>query len=100
MKPAEPLPHFFFFKQKTAYEMLRSLVGSEMCIRDRHGGERRAVRLEVDRPHLGDEFRVGHHPPELGPADESLFHLLFGRVPRLYREAVLGVHSSGCYSKA
>ena len=25
---------FNFFKQKTAYEMLRSLVGSEMCIRD------------------------------------------------------------------
>ena len=25
----------FFVKQKTAYEMLRSLVGSEMCIRDR-----------------------------------------------------------------
>ncbi len=24
----------FFFKQKTAYEMLRSLVGSERCIRD------------------------------------------------------------------
>ena len=28
---------FFFFKQKTAYEMLRSLVGSDMCIRDRSG---------------------------------------------------------------
>ena len=28
---------FFFFKQKTAYEMLRSLGGSEMCIRDRAG---------------------------------------------------------------
>ena len=26
---------FFIVKQKTAYEMLRSLVGSEMCIRDR-----------------------------------------------------------------
>ena len=26
---------FFFCRQKTAYEMLRSLVGSEMCIRDR-----------------------------------------------------------------
>ena len=26
---------FYFFKQKTAYEMLRSLVGSEMGIRDR-----------------------------------------------------------------
>ncbi len=25
----------FFFKQRTAYEMLRSLVGSEMCIGDR-----------------------------------------------------------------
>ena len=29
---------FFFFKQKTAYDMLRSLVGSEMCIRDRPEG--------------------------------------------------------------
>eukprot|EP00658_Telonema_sp_P-2_P019616 TRINITY_DN1773_c0_g1_i4.p1 TRINITY_DN1773_c0_g1~~TRINITY_DN1773_c0_g1_i4.p1 ORF type:complete len:105 (-),score=40.02 TRINITY_DN1773_c0_g1_i4:114-428(-) len=32
---------FFFFKQKTAYEMLRSLVGSEMCIRDRYGKTRK-----------------------------------------------------------
>eukprot|EP00658_Telonema_sp_P-2_P075018 TRINITY_DN64382_c0_g1_i1.p1 TRINITY_DN64382_c0_g1~~TRINITY_DN64382_c0_g1_i1.p1 ORF type:complete len:181 (+),score=57.31 TRINITY_DN64382_c0_g1_i1:33-575(+) len=30
------LLYLFFFKQKTAYEMLRSLVGSEMCIRDSH----------------------------------------------------------------
>ena len=39
---------FFFFKQKTAYEMLRSLVGSEMCIRDRPiaGMETRAMRIE------------------------------------------------------
>ena len=28
---------FFFFKQKTAYEIRLSLVGSEMCIRDREG---------------------------------------------------------------
>src|SRR5450756_1274018 len=28
---------FFFFKQKTAYEIMPSLVGSEMCIRDRAG---------------------------------------------------------------
>ena len=26
---------FFFFKQKTAYEISLGLVGSEMCIRDR-----------------------------------------------------------------
>ena len=36
-----------FFKQKTAYEIMPSLVGSEMCIRDRkstgRGGELNAV---------------------------------------------------------
>ena len=32
------IQEIFFFKQKTAYEMLRSLVGSEMCIRDRPKG--------------------------------------------------------------
>ena len=37
---------FFFFKQKTAYEMLRSLVGSEMCIRDRPDGERVTLAIE------------------------------------------------------
>ena len=29
----------FFFKQKTAYELLRSLVGSVRCIRDRDEGD-------------------------------------------------------------
>ncbi|WP_258054209.1 GNAT family N-acetyltransferase, partial [Pseudomonas aeruginosa] len=33
--PARRGAFFFFFKQKTAYEVLRCLVGSEMCIRDR-----------------------------------------------------------------
>ena len=32
--------YFFFFKQKTAYEIRLSLVGSEMCIRDRPGAAR------------------------------------------------------------
>src|SRR5428012_19599 len=31
-----PLMCVFFFKQKTAYEIMPSLVGSEMCIRDRN----------------------------------------------------------------
>ena len=31
---------FFFFKPKTAYELVRRLVGSEMCIRD---------QLEMDK---------------------------------------------------
>src|SRR5678816_1089373 len=37
---------FFFFKQKTAYEMLRSLVGSEMCIRD--SPQRESLRHVAD----------------------------------------------------
>ena len=32
---ADALHVVFFFKQKTAYEVRLSLVGSEMCIRDR-----------------------------------------------------------------
>src|SRR5450756_2798328 len=59
---------FFFFKQKTAYEIMPSLVGSEMCIRDRYhpycitawpGGRSRAgglLRLE-GRDH---STREGH----------------------------------------
>ena len=42
----------FFFEQKTAYEMLRSLVGSEMCIRDSdnlsHGGLYPLVAAQVE----------------------------------------------------
>src|SRR5450756_1985554 len=30
---------FFFFKQKTAYEIMPSLVGSEMCIREKMSKE-------------------------------------------------------------
>ena len=33
----------FFFKQKTAYELMPSLVGSEMCIRDRSASHLRLV---------------------------------------------------------
>src|SRR5450756_2811141 len=45
---------FFFFKQKTAYEIMPSLVGSEMCIRDRYGT---AVRKRKAR-HRHDDVMV------------------------------------------
>eukprot|EP00658_Telonema_sp_P-2_P068273 TRINITY_DN57216_c0_g1_i1.p1 TRINITY_DN57216_c0_g1~~TRINITY_DN57216_c0_g1_i1.p1 ORF type:complete len:356 (-),score=61.66 TRINITY_DN57216_c0_g1_i1:303-1370(-) len=45
---------FFFFKQKTAYEMLRSLVGSEMCIRDSNRDEWHARSLRTNPPTLQD----------------------------------------------
>src|SRR3546814_7541800 len=42
---------FFFFKQKTAYEILRCLVSSEMCIRDRY-------KTEVNVRQQGSALRV------------------------------------------
>eukprot|EP00658_Telonema_sp_P-2_P029399 TRINITY_DN2236_c0_g1_i5.p1 TRINITY_DN2236_c0_g1~~TRINITY_DN2236_c0_g1_i5.p1 ORF type:complete len:410 (-),score=134.15 TRINITY_DN2236_c0_g1_i5:115-1344(-) len=59
---------FFFFKQKTAYEMLRSLVGSEMCIRDRYQRRVRGdclvcnVRLKGfgDMPEENWRFEASH----------------------------------------
>ena len=38
------VPGVFFFKQKTAYEIMPSLVGSEMCIRDRNIGNARPMK--------------------------------------------------------
>ncbi len=38
---------FFFFKQKTAYEILSGLVGSEVCIRD--GGRPVPMLMEYIR---------------------------------------------------
>ena len=38
---------FFFFKQKTAYEIGSGLVGSEMCIRDSYRGTRHRKKLPV-----------------------------------------------------
>ena len=49
---------FFFFKQKTAYEMLRSLVGSEMCIRDRIHGNRVPPDDKDDRDERGDGMEM------------------------------------------
>ena len=53
--------NFVFFKQRTAYEMLRGLVGSEMCIRDR----------AEDEPHLlGGHRPLGDHARQRQPGDQ------------------------------
>ena len=54
---------FFFFKQKTAYEMLRSLVGSEMCIRDSNNdspGRRATDRCLPDQRERQGTVQGGH----------------------------------------
>eukprot|EP00825_Cyclidium_porcatum_P036292 TRINITY_DN38226_c0_g1_i1.p1 TRINITY_DN38226_c0_g1~~TRINITY_DN38226_c0_g1_i1.p1 ORF type:complete len:117 (-),score=19.80 TRINITY_DN38226_c0_g1_i1:67-417(-) len=42
----------FFFKQKTAYEIMPSLVGSEMCIRDRCDSKIRIIKRFTYQPPL------------------------------------------------
>eukprot|EP00658_Telonema_sp_P-2_P042737 TRINITY_DN30728_c0_g1_i4.p1 TRINITY_DN30728_c0_g1~~TRINITY_DN30728_c0_g1_i4.p1 ORF type:complete len:109 (+),score=20.37 TRINITY_DN30728_c0_g1_i4:51-377(+) len=61
---------FFFFKQKTAYEMLRSLVGSEMCIRDSPRGEACVGGRHQRAVHRNDPSRQ-HHPPPHDPHGEQ-----------------------------
>jgi len=47
---------FFFFKQKTAYEIHERLVGSEMCIRDRGRAFEQAIGFITFSP-LRVDFR-------------------------------------------
>src|SRR5674536_407467 len=62
--------YFFFFKQKTAYEMLRSLVGSEMCIRDRGVDDRpleRRLQAHLDLEEVRPLADLEAHTPAVGP---------------------------------
>src|SRR5665648_555818 len=53
---------FFFFKQKTAYEIMPSLVGSEMCIRDSRPGRRFGARRACRRRLLQRRGPAGGGP--------------------------------------
>ena len=77
----------FFFKQKTAYEMLRSLVGSEMCIRDSNkaGLPLEKVRkiMKVSNEPISIETPIGDDESKLGdfiadPKSPSPFMELVG----------------------
>eukprot|EP00825_Cyclidium_porcatum_P034385 TRINITY_DN36184_c0_g1_i2.p3 TRINITY_DN36184_c0_g1~~TRINITY_DN36184_c0_g1_i2.p3 ORF type:complete len:106 (+),score=5.08 TRINITY_DN36184_c0_g1_i2:60-377(+) len=77
---------FFFFKQKTAYEIMPSLVGSEMCIRD----SSRTVRIirvilrlvvikeSADNSDLGIVHGCDIHGIEIVREDFGLFK---GKIP-------------------
>src|SRR5678809_1288849 len=75
---------FFFFKQKTAYEISACLVGSEMCIRDRIG--------VVAEEHAQEDGRVAGHGhlsmlERLAPAAAALVELHAPAVRRVVRVA-------------
>eukprot|EP00831_Metopus_contortus_P024094 TRINITY_DN2108_c0_g1_i4.p1 TRINITY_DN2108_c0_g1~~TRINITY_DN2108_c0_g1_i4.p1 ORF type:complete len:221 (+),score=75.97 TRINITY_DN2108_c0_g1_i4:69-665(+) len=67
---------FFFFKQKTAYEMQRGLVGSEMCIRDRY--QRRVHGVSKKSPKKSPEPEAS--TPGLGALPSLLPALKPGRI--------------------
>ena len=64
---------FFFFKQKTAYEIQYGLVGSEMCIRDRDG----TVQHVVDAVVLARAFDGLHIQRLFDHADQAGICLLY-----------------------
>eukprot|EP00831_Metopus_contortus_P048881 TRINITY_DN40063_c0_g1_i1.p3 TRINITY_DN40063_c0_g1~~TRINITY_DN40063_c0_g1_i1.p3 ORF type:complete len:102 (-),score=25.61 TRINITY_DN40063_c0_g1_i1:141-446(-) len=71
--------HFFFFKQKTAYEMQRGLVGSEMCIRDSVYSLCVTARNKKWSEEIGGEFKfwspTSIHSPRISPLKSSLSKL-------------------------
>ena len=70
----------FFFKQKTAYEIMPSLVGSEMCIRDRTRMERDGLVLRL-KP-VNDQRKLY---VSLTPAGTALYESAQAEVEETYR---------------
>ena len=65
---------FFFFKQKTAYEIYYGLVGSEMCIRDSVDNE--AARAAVVEEPVDAVRQEGRRLREIAERlDLSLIHI-------------------------
>jgi len=62
----------FFFKQKTAYEVRLSLVGSEMCIRDSRDGVCVAMTCGVPTFRTSRDEVENDLGPRLAAAVESL----------------------------
>src|SRR5450756_3010260 len=82
---------FFFFKQKTAYEIMPSLVGSEMCIRDSMQmtcRDRNRLAMQADILGAatlgiknilcltGDHMSFGNHPEARGVHDLDAINLI------------------------
>ncbi len=64
---------FFFFEQKTAYEVRLSLVGSEMCIRGRlaaENGDGHTPRALAELNHRPEAIRALLRPPAAAEGEE------------------------------
>eukprot|EP00831_Metopus_contortus_P055270 TRINITY_DN46692_c0_g1_i1.p1 TRINITY_DN46692_c0_g1~~TRINITY_DN46692_c0_g1_i1.p1 ORF type:complete len:199 (+),score=36.59 TRINITY_DN46692_c0_g1_i1:29-625(+) len=92
----------FFFKQKTAYEMQRGLVGSEMCIRDSPLIERNVVcradngiAVQSVGPGRGNKRQQGDHHSQEHRLVSHYSPLLSVKSPFRPASAVCGADSSG-----
>ena len=70
----------FFFKQKTAYEIMPSLVGSEMCIRDR-------VKIEDNGKGMPEETVTILNQPDYHREDHFGIENVRKRLRLYYGEA-------------
>src|SRR5678810_395696 len=78
---------FFFFKQKTAYEISACLVGSEMCIRDSVAAP--VIQLAaVAAPHWVAAAGTRYHHPIAWPRIRSDIHLVAARLVGCVRDPV------------
>ena len=84
----------FFFKQKTAYEMLRSLVGSEMCIRDRYRYIMDSMTgTELDDPSVLSSSRIQRIASGSGSSPEEVRELI--KYYKNMKRALKGVRGAG-----
>eukprot|EP00825_Cyclidium_porcatum_P051496 TRINITY_DN948_c0_g1_i1.p1 TRINITY_DN948_c0_g1~~TRINITY_DN948_c0_g1_i1.p1 ORF type:complete len:136 (-),score=22.55 TRINITY_DN948_c0_g1_i1:226-633(-) len=73
---------FFFFKQKTAYEIMPSLVGSEMCIRDSGRSVVKGYGCVHFPTEQGSHERIVHlYKPKPISLFSGLFGFLTAQVP-------------------
>src|SRR5665648_1097289 len=80
---------FFFFKQKTAYEIMPSLVGSEMCIRDRYRWNTN-IPCEIDTAIFDEAYKTACTPST--PKEISLEYYL--KAISVYKGDFIGHNSS------
>src|SRR3546814_8485937 len=76
---------FFFFKQKTAYEMRISDWSSDVCSSDLGNIEAGGLRIDV----AAHRVFAGEDPIQIGPTEYRLLHFFMTHPERVYSRSQL-----------